>query len=122
MRGVNEVRLLGNLGIDPDLRHTKTGVPVCNLRVCTNTQYADANNQTRSLAEWHNVTVWGSLGAQTANKLIQGCSVWLRGRLESHRYTNKEGNEVRSWNVVAEDIIFLTTKDDFEFDDSVADI
>ena len=121
MRGVNQVTLLGNLGIDPDLRHTKSGIPVCNLRLCTNTQHVDANNQTRNVAEWHNVTVWGTQGTQTANQLIQGCTVMVQGRLESHRYINKEGQEVRSWNVVANDVIFLTTKDDFEFDDELDD-
>ncbi len=117
MRGINEVRLMGNLGLDPDLRYTKSGVPVCNLRLATNTTYVDAGNRVRTSMEWHNVTVWGAQGATTANKLIEGCTIHVRGRLESHRYLNKEGHEVRSWNVIADDVIFITTKEDFEYDE-----
>jgi single-strand DNA-binding protein len=117
MKGINQVMLLGNLGLDPDLRYTKAGTPVCNLRVATNTSYEDASSQPRLSVEWHNVTVWGSQGVAAAGRLVQGCAVLVHGRLESHRYFNKEDQEVRSWNVVANDVIFITTKDDFICDE-----
>jgi len=117
VRGINKVTLLGNLGLDPDLRFTKAGAPVCNLRLATNTTHTDAGGVARTSVEWHNVTVWGAQGATAANKLVQGCSIYVEGRLESHRYTNKDGQEVRSWNVVANEVIFVTTKDDFVYDD-----
>jgi single-strand DNA-binding protein len=117
MRGINRVTLLGKLGLDPDLQHTGSGVPVCNLRVATNEMYTDSSGERRSAVEWHNVTVWGQRGVAASKKLCTGCTVMIEGRLESHKYTTKAGMEARSWNVVAKNIIFLTTEDEFEYED-----
>ena len=117
MRGINRVQLLGKLGLDPDLQHTNAGVPVCNLRVATNEMFTNASGTKQTAVEWHNVTVWGKLGTIAARRLCTGCAVYVDGRLESHKYTNKNGQESRSWNVVAEKIIFLSTEDDFEYEE-----
>ena len=117
MRGINRVTLLGNLGVDPDLQYTKRGIPVCNLRVVTNDVYTDGEGEQQAVAEWHNVTVWGSRGVQCDQQLVMSCTVYIEGRLESKRYNNKDGLHVRSWNVVADKVIFVTNKDDFEYVD-----
>ena len=111
MRGINRVTLLGKLGLDPDLQHTKAGVPVCNLRLATNEVFIDPNGEQRSTVEWHNITVWGQRGVSAANHLSKGSAILVEGRLESHRYMTKGGLETRSWNIVARNVVFLTTSD-----------
>ena len=113
MQGINRVTLLGNLGLDPELRRTRAGVPVCNIRLATNDTYEDADGMKQKSVEWHNVTVWGSKGVAAKHNLIKGCTIYLEGRLESHRYTNKEGIDTRSWNVVVDKLVYVTTKADF---------
>lgn len=111
MRGINRVTLLGKLGLDPDLQYTKAGVPVCNMRLATNEIFTDPNGEQRSLVEWHNVTLWGQRAIAAAEQLAKNCTLLVEGRLESHRYTTKTGLETRSWNIVARNVVFITTKD-----------
>lgn len=122
MQGINRVTLLGNLGLDPELRHTRAGVPVCNIRLATNEVFTDSDGMKQTSVEWHNVTIWGTKGVAAHQKLVKGCTIWLEGRLESHRYTNRDGQETRSWNVVVNRIVYVTTKDDFEFYDEDDDV
>ena len=122
MRGINRVTLVGKLGLDPNLQYTKAGVPVCNLRVATNEVHTTPEGVQRSSVEWHNVTVWGQRGVAAAETLAKNCTVLIEGRLESKRYVAKNGLETRSWNVVAKNIVFLTTSQidelDVEYDEA----
>tara|TARA_B100000519_G_C14090750_1_gene366200 strand:- start:469 stop:726 length:258 start_codon:yes stop_codon:yes gene_type:complete len=72
----------------------------------------------QATVEWHNVTIWGTKGVAAHHNLSKGCTIYVEGRLESHRYKNREGHDIRSWNVVVEKIVYVTTKEDFEaYDD-----
>lgn len=115
MKGINRVTLVGKLGLEPNLQYTRAGVPVCNLRVATNEFFTTPNGEQKSIVEWHNVTVWGQRGVTAAELLQTNSAVFVEGRLESKRYVAKNGIETRSWNVVAQEILFLSDKAVEEF-------
>ena len=61
MRGLNKVQLMGNLGADPEIRHTQAGDPVANVRLATNFTFKDRTGEKREHTEWHRVVVFGKL-------------------------------------------------------------
>lgn len=90
MIGINSVKLLGNLGADPEFRYTAGGQPVCNLRVATTELMPAKNDETEERTSWHDVVVWGRL-AEDAKNLRKGAIVLVEGRLQTRSYeTNGE--------------------------------
>ena len=105
---VNKVILVGNLGADPELRYTQGGQSVANLRVATREVWNDREGQRQERTEWHNVTVWGRVADNCAQYLSKGRQVYVEGRLQSREYTDRDGNNRRVWDVVANQIQFLS--------------
>lgn len=111
MASVNKVILVGNLGADPELRNTAGGQAVCNLRVATSEAWNDRDGNRQERTEWHSVTVWGRQAENCAQYLAKGRQVYIEGRLQSREYTDKEGHQRKVWDVVAQDVKFLTSGD-----------
>jgi len=102
---VNKVILLGNLGRDPELRYTQSGTAVAKFSVATSSRTKDGGDKT----EWHNVVAWDKL-AELVNRLVgKGSKVYVEGRLQTREYTDKDGNRRWSTEVVAREMVFLTT-------------
>lgn len=101
---VNKAVILGNLGRDPELRHTQSGKAVVSFSVATSERGKDGNDRT----EWHNVTAWDKL-AELVNRLCRkGTKVYVEGRLQTREYTDKAGNQRFSTEIVAREMVFLT--------------
>ncbi len=109
MAGVNKVILIGNLGRDPELSHTKTGTAVCKLSVATTRAWTNKNGERTEETEWHRVTVWGKTADHCNSYLAKGRSVYVEGRL---RTTSYEQDGVKKWatEVVADAVQFLGGK------------
>lgn len=106
MGSVNKVILVGNLGADPELKHTPNSRPLCNLRIAT-TEVRKAKGGERSeTTEWHRVTVWGDQAESCQRYLAKGRSVYIEGRLQTRSY-EKEGQKHYSTEVVADRVVFL---------------
>jgi single-strand DNA-binding protein len=104
--GLNRVILLGNLGADPELRHTPSGSAVLHLRLATNESYFDKTKDERQeRTEWHNVVVWGTRAEALAKVLNKGSSLLVEGGLRTSSY-EKDG--VKRWRteVHAREICF----------------
>lgn len=102
-RGVNEVRLLGNLGSDPQNR---SGVVA--LSLATTSAWKDKKTgELKERTEWHSVKVFGKLGEQADQYLKKGSKVYVAGELRTDKYTDKDGNERYSTDVIAQRIEFL---------------
>jgi single-strand DNA-binding protein len=112
MPSVNKVFILGALGKDPALNHTKGNTPVCSLSVATDNRFKGKDGQYQSSVEWHRVTAWGDLAANCAKYLTKGRYVHVEGHLQSRKWENKEGQTVYSLDIVAEKITFLPGKDE----------
>ncbi|MBS0320062.1 MAG: single-stranded DNA-binding protein [Proteobacteria bacterium] len=102
MASVNKVILLGNLGRDPETRYTTGGDAVTNLRIATSEQWKDKNGEKQEKTEWHQVVLFGRQAEIAGEYLKKGRSVYIEGRLQTRKYTDKEGVEKYSTEVVAD--------------------
>ena len=112
MSSVNKVILIGNLGADPEVRHTQGGSAVANLSVATNERWTDRDGNPQERTEWHNVTVWGKTAEHCGQYLSKGRSVYVEGRIQSRTYTDRDGNERKATDIVAQQVAFLGGRDD----------
>ena len=103
---VNKVILVGNLGRDPEVRETKSGSNVANLRVAT-THRAKVGDEWQEQTEWHTVTVFGRQAELCGKYLEKGRSVYVEGRNQTRKWQDKNGNDRYSTEVVANDVKFL---------------
>lgn len=104
---VNKVILIGNLGADPELRHTPSGQAVATLRIATNEVWKDKNGQDQERTEWHRVIVWGKMGERCAEYLAKGRPVYIEGRLQTREWMDKEGNKRYTTEIIASTVQFL---------------
>lgn len=102
MAGVNKVILVGNLGADPEVRQLPSGEPVVNLRVATSESWRDKNSgERKEKTEWHRVVIFNENLAKVAEKYLhKGSKVYLEGQLQTRKWTNKDGQEQYSTEVV----------------------
>src|SRR5512134_2130136 len=102
MASVNKVILLGNLGRDPETRYTTGGDAVTNLRIATSEQWKDKSGEKQERTEWHTVVLFGRQAEIAGEYLKKGRSVYIEGRLQTRKYTDKEGVEKYSTEVVGD--------------------
>ena len=102
MASVNKVILLGNLGRDPETRYTTGGDAVCNLSIATSEQWKDKNGEKQERTEWHRVVLFGRQAEIAGEYLKKGRSVYIEGRLQTRKYTDKDGVEKYSTEIVAD--------------------
>jgi single-strand DNA-binding protein len=106
-RGVNKVILIGNLGQDPELRHTGAGTAVANMSMATNESYTDRDGNKVDKTEWHRLVVWGNL-AEICNKyLSKGSQLYAEGKLQTRSWEDRDGNTRYTTEVKVEDVTFL---------------
>lgn len=99
---VNKVILVGNLGNDPDIRTMQSGDKVCNLSIATSESWKDkTSGEKKERTEWHRVVIFnqGILGI-AERFLKKGSKVYIEGQLESRKYTDKDGQEKYTTEVV----------------------
>jgi single-strand DNA-binding protein len=106
MGSVNKVILVGNLGADPELKHTPSNRALCNLRIATTEVFKDKGGQRQEKTEWHRVTVWGDQAENCSKYLSKGRSVYIEGRLQTRSY-DKDGQKHYATDVVADRVVFL---------------
>ncbi len=107
MASVNKVIVLGNLGRDPELRHTSGGKAVATLSVATNEQWSDQSGERQERTEWHRVVVWGRQAETSAQYLSKGRSVFVEGRLQTRKWQDRDGNDRYTTEIVAERVQFV---------------
>jgi single-strand DNA-binding protein len=102
MAGVNKVILVGNLGKDPEVRRTSNGDPVVNLRIATTETWRDkGSGERRERTEWHNVVIFNEpLGRIAEQYLKKGSTVYIEGQLQTRKWTDRDGNEKYTTEVV----------------------
>lgn len=104
---VNKVILVGNLGKDPQTRSTPNGQEVATLTVATSEKFKDKSGELQERTEWHTVVVWGKQAESCGKYLSKGRQVYVEGRLATRKWTDKEGVEKYTTEVVAENVKFL---------------
>jgi single-strand DNA-binding protein len=102
MASVNKVILLGNLGRDPETRYTTGGDAVTTLNIATSEQWKDKSGEKQERTEWHRVVLFARLAEIAGEYLKKGRSVYIEGRLQTRKYTDKDGVEKYSTEIVAD--------------------
>ena len=99
---VNKVILVGNLGKDPELRRLTSGDPVVNLSIATSESWRDkASGEKKEKTEWHRVVIFNKNIADVAEKYLKkGAKVYIEGQLQTRKWTDKDGAEKYSTEVV----------------------
>jgi single-strand DNA-binding protein len=106
-KSVNKVILIGNLGKDPELKHTSSGTAVATMTVATNERFKDKSGEWQDRTEWHNVVLWQRLAEIATEYLKKGRSVYVEGRLQTRSWEDKQGQKRYTTEIVASDLVLL---------------
>jgi len=99
---VNKVMVCGNVVRDPEVRTTPAGQAVTRISIATNRYYNDKAGERQEQTEYHNVTLWGKQAEVAGKYLGKGQQVFIEGRLQTRKYTGKDGVERYATDIIAE--------------------
>lgn len=105
---MNRIILIGNLTRDPELSSTSSGISVCRFTVAVARRFANADGT--KTTDFINIVAWRELGENCNKYLKKGNKCAVSGYLQSRKYENKDGVEVLVWEVIADEVEFLTPK------------
>ncbi|MBB6262120.1 single-strand DNA-binding protein [Paenochrobactrum gallinarii] len=115
---VNKVILVGNLGADPEVRRMQSGDPVVNLRIATSESWRDRQSgERREKSEWHSIVIFNEGLAKVAEQYLKkGAKVYLEGALQTRKWTDQNGNERYTTEIVLQkfrgELQMLDSRDD----------
>ncbi len=108
MRGINKVTILGVTGADPEIRNMPNGNSVANLSVATSEQWKDkATGQRQEKTEWHRIVFFGRLAEVVEKYVKKGNQIYIEGRLQTRKWTDKQGNDRYTTEIVAAEMQML---------------
>jgi single-strand DNA-binding protein len=107
---LNKAMLIGRLGMDPEVRYTKSGGAVVNFRMATDSRYKDAQGNRQEQTEWHSIVAFGKLADFAQNWLKKGREVYVEGRIQTRDWTDKENVKHYKTEIVAHSIQFVGPK------------
>lgn len=99
---VNKVILVGNLGRDPEVRNMPSGDALANFSIATTDTWRDKSGQRQERTEWHRISIFGKQAEVAGQYLKKGSTVYVEGRLQTRKWTDKEGVERTTTEVVAD--------------------
>lgn len=109
---VNRIFLIGNLGREPEMSYTPSGKAVTKFTLAVNRiQRNRESGETQKETDWFNIVTWDRLAETCNNFLHKGYKVFIEGRMQSHKYTDKNGVERIAWEVTASDMQMLDSKE-----------
>jgi len=107
-RGINKVIIVGNLGADPETRYTSGGAAITSLRIATSENWTDKQSgEKQERTEWHRVKLFGRLAEIAGEYLKKGRQVYIEGSLRTDKYTDKDGIERFSTDIIANEMQML---------------
>ena len=109
---VNKVILVGRLGRDPETRYMPNGDAITNFSLATDEQWRDRNGERQTRPEWHNVSLYGKLGEIANQYLRKGSQVFIEGKIQSRKYTGKDGIERMAYNIIGNEMKMLGNRND----------
>ncbi|MEG1611359.1 MAG: single-stranded DNA-binding protein [Alistipes sp.] len=110
---VNKVILVGNVGMDPEVRTTEAGVKVARVRLATTERLFDRQaNETKEHTEWHTITLWRGLADIVDRYVHKGSQIYVEGRLRTREWTDKENNKRFTTEILADTMNLLGRRSD----------
>src|SRR5687768_12345774 len=117
MASVNKVILIGNLGKDPETRYMPNGDAVTNITLATTETWKDKNGEKQEKTEWHRVTFYRKLAEIAGEYLKKGRPVYVEGRLETRKWTDKAGADRYTTEIIANAMQMLGGRRDDDDDE-----
>lgn len=105
---VNRASILGRAGRDAEVRYTQGGKAVARMSIAT----SERNGKGEDVTEWHNVTAWDKLAELCGRLVKKGGQVYVEGRIQTRKYVDKDGNQRRSTEIIAREMVFLSASGD----------
>lgn len=97
---LNKVQLIGHLGKDPETRFSSNGDPICNFSVATSESWKDKSGERQEKTEWHRIVAFGKLAEICGEYLKKGAQVYVEGKLQTRKWTDKNEIERYSTEIV----------------------
>ncbi|ULJ64017.1 single-stranded DNA-binding protein [Wielerella bovis] len=110
MSSVNKVTLIGRLGRDPEVRYMPNGDAVANFSIATSESWKDQHGVKQERTEWHNITMYRRLAEVAGQYLKKGSLVYVEGKIQSRKYTDKTGVERIAYDIVCDQMQMLGSK------------
>jgi single-strand DNA-binding protein len=107
MAGLNKVMIIGNLGVDPEMRYTADGNAMTSFRVAASRNYTSPDGERHEETEWFSVVAWRKLAEQCSQFLQKGRRVYVEGRLRTRSWEGQDGQKRYRTEVVADRVLFL---------------
>lgn len=105
---LNKVQIIGNLGADPETRYSAAGKAVTSIRVATTEKWKDKETgEAKEATEWHRIKFFGRLAEIAGEYLKKGRMVYVEGRLKTDKYTDKDGVEKYSTDIIGDEMKML---------------
>lgn len=114
MSSLNRVTIMGNLGKDPEVRYTQGGDAICNITVATSETWKDKNGEKQEKTEWHRIVFFGRQAEIAGEYLKKGRPVLVEGKLQTRKWTDKDGVEKYTTEIVASNLVLMGGRDDGE--------
>ena len=110
---INKVILVGNVGIDPEVRTTESGVKVARIRLATTERLFDRQaNETKEHTEWHTITLWRGLADVVDRYVRKGTQIYVEGRLRTREWMDKDNNKRYTTEILADTMNLLGRRSD----------
>ena len=109
--GLNKAILIGNLGRDPEVRYTPSGVAVANFSIATSETWTNKEGEKETRTEWHRIVAFGRLGEICGEYLAKGRQVYIEGRIQTRDWEDQNGVKRYTTEIVASQMIMLGTRD-----------
>lgn len=109
MRGLNKIQLIGRLGKDPEIKTTQAGQQFARTSLAVDEGYTKEGRKVDK-TEWFNLVIWGKLAEIAGQYLTKGALVYIEGKVQTREWQDQEGNQRRSTEVVAQELIMLGEK------------
>lgn len=111
MASINKVIIVGNLGREPETRYMPSGDAICNIAIATTDKWKDkGTGEQKESTEWHRVAFFGKLAEIAGQYLAKGSSVYIEGKLRTRKWTDKDGVEKYTTEIIADTMQMLGGK------------
>jgi single-strand DNA-binding protein len=108
----NNVRLIGRLGMNPDVKKLSSGKSLAKCSIATTESYRNEAGERVNETQWHNIIAWGRQAEVMEKYLKKGSEIAIEGKLSSRSYTDKDGNKRYTTEIVVNELLMLGGKKD----------
>ena len=108
---LNKAIIIGNLGADPDIRHTQSGTQVASFNVATTERWKDKSGQNQESTEWHRIVAWQRLAEICGEYLHKGSRVYIEGKIQTRKWEDQNGNDRYTTEIIARELKMLDKRE-----------